>query len=467
MRVLRAVPRSIALAVLLAALTASASNVGTAAAADGPEEAVLLPRTLPFACQMVDDGSSRAWVYCWEGFDPVTRHVKLDVEGQASRTATVPTPLGIGGPGEPNGAWLTIGRFRCEVLRKGVECVAIATGRGFRMSRTEIVEVQQPAGVTAPAPVYGQSATLESVSGAVFAKAPGDRRFAPLIGDGTRVPFGTAIDTRQGTIQLNAAAGAAGGAQTGRFRGGIFRIGQPTSPADPTRPEGLTVLKLIGPLPKGCGRKAGRGGRAMRARGSNGRRLWGDAHGNFQTGGHYASATVAGTKWLTQDTCAGTRVTVARGAVSVHDLVHDRTVLVQASHSFLAHPGPEQSSPSSPRLWKALDGKVICGLAIHAPKDPPERLLCSSLSLPAPKRPSEGDPGFVYLARTGSPELTRLSQYSWEVENGWISRVTLAPGQQWSNSTIGVTCAIGASTVTCTNRSGHGFTIATDSYGAF
>jgi hypothetical protein len=45
---------------------------------------------------------------------------------------------------------------------------------------------------------------------------------------------------------------------------------------------------------------------------------------------------VRGTKWLTTETCAGTRTTVAAGAVSVLDKVRHRTVLVRAGHSYLA-----------------------------------------------------------------------------------------------------------------------------------
>jgi hypothetical protein len=50
----------------------------------------------------------------------------------------------------------------------------------------------------------------------------------------------------------------------------------------------------------------------------------------------YGSAAVQGTEWLTEDTCTGTRVTVARGVVKVTDFVRHRTVLVRAPHSYLA-----------------------------------------------------------------------------------------------------------------------------------
>ena len=36
------------------------------------------------------------------------------------------------------------------------------------------------------------------------------------------------------------------------------------------------------------------------------RKLWGQGSGNFRTVGQYSAATVRGTRWLVQDSCAGT-----------------------------------------------------------------------------------------------------------------------------------------------------------------
>ncbi len=460
--------------VTCAALLALGLTLGvtskSAAAEPAQTEAILLPWESHFACQMVDDGNeSRAWVYCWDGGSHGTRHVKLNAEGGVSLVDTVPSPIGLGGPGNPPGTWRTVGRFRCEVQSKGVECVVIASGKGFRIQGTSIVEVQAQPGVFVPAPVLGQSAVLESASGVVRIKLPGSKFLAFLNGL-ARVPMGTVIDATRGAVRLSSAAGTAGEAQSGVFRGGVFRVTQPLRAG---QPEGLTVLTLVGRLPGRCGGArvrakaagASRIGPAAR-RGSSGRRLWGNAHGEFQTGGRYASATVSGTKWLTVDTCAGTLVAVARGAVSVEDRIHQRTVTVTAGHRYLAHPGgsgPPSGGTSHALIWRALDGKVVCGMAIHPPQQPARELLCASTSVPPPKRDSdsEGDPGFVFLSRTGSPRLARLSQYSFEVENGWDPRnqAALGAGRKWTNSRIGVTCTIGAATVRCANRSGHGFTI--------
>ena len=61
--------------------------------------------------------------------------------------------------------------------------------------------------------------------------------------------------------------------------------------------------------------------------------MWGqDSGGRFQTHGKSSVATVRGTRWLTEDTCTGTRVRVAQGAVSVKP-AGKRAVLVRAGHS--------------------------------------------------------------------------------------------------------------------------------------
>ena len=66
------------------------------------------------------------------------------------------------------------------------------------------------------------------------------------------------------------------------------------------------------------------------------RSLWGKGKGRFRTKGKNASATVRGTIWLTQDTCAGTLVRVKRGVVDVLDFKRHKHVRVKAGHSYFA-----------------------------------------------------------------------------------------------------------------------------------
>ena len=103
----------------------------------------------------------------------------------------------------------------------------------------------------------------------------------------------------------------------------------------------VAVLTLTGPKPTGC--TAGVASAARKHRRE--RRLWGSASGHFRTVGSDASASELGTKWLTEDTCAGTLIRVTQGAVAVDDFPHHRTFVLRAPHSFLAHPGKGRLAP--------------------------------------------------------------------------------------------------------------------------
>jgi hypothetical protein len=66
------------------------------------------------------------------------------------------------------------------------------------------------------------------------------------------------------------------------------------------------------------------------------RKLWGSGKGAFRTQGKYSAATVRGTTWLVQDTCAGTLTRVTVGVVAVRDNRTKKTVLVRAGRRYLA-----------------------------------------------------------------------------------------------------------------------------------
>ncbi len=66
------------------------------------------------------------------------------------------------------------------------------------------------------------------------------------------------------------------------------------------------------------------------------RKLWAEGHGNFTTDGNYASASVRGTRWLTEDLCEGTLIHVATDRVAVINRVSHRHLIVKAGHSYLA-----------------------------------------------------------------------------------------------------------------------------------
>jgi hypothetical protein len=94
----------------------------------------------------------------------------------------------------------------------------------------------------------------------------------------------------------------------------------------------MTDLVLRGNELSSCGRA-----RTSARRKPPVRRLWGSDHnGKFRTHGRHSVATVRGTKWITTETCAGTRTTVTEGAVSVRDKHRRKSVLIRAGHSYLA-----------------------------------------------------------------------------------------------------------------------------------
>jgi hypothetical protein len=177
-----------------------------------------------------------------------------------------------------------------------------------------------------PAPVLGQTVGVAPVSGRVTVKIPGGSGFAPLAA-GATIPSGATVDTRGGEVALTTAL-PGGETQTARFHGGVFRVRQTAKSG------GLTDIDLRGPA-LSC--RSGRGGARAAAVRTKRRKLWGsDKGGRYRTHGRNSVATVRGTKWVTTDTCAGTRTTVTQGAVSVRDTRRHRTVLVRAGHSYVA-----------------------------------------------------------------------------------------------------------------------------------
>jgi Ca2+-binding RTX toxin-like protein len=147
------------------------------------------------------------------------------------------------------------------------------------------------------------------------------RRRVPLI-DSVLLPVGSLVDAGGGTVQMS----VAGVPQPGQFRGGAFRIRQKRGP----RP--LTELVLSG---GSFSRRACRAGGA-RAAARPRRRLFSNARGRFRTRGRRSTATVRGTAWLTQDTCAGTLTRVTRGSVVVRDFRLRKNVVVRAGRRYLA-----------------------------------------------------------------------------------------------------------------------------------
>jgi hypothetical protein len=174
-----------------------------------------------------------------------------------------------------------------------------------------------------PPPVAGNTVNVKPVSGKVTLKRPGAKTYVPLT-EGAQVPVGTSIDTRKGRITITAAQGK-GKTASADFYDGLFTLTQ-TKGSKP-----VTTLKLTEKL--SCPRSAKA---AVAAAKKKSRKLWGDGSGSFRTRGQYSAATVRGTRWLTQDTCATTLTRVAKGVVSVRDEVKKKTVVVRAGKRYTA-----------------------------------------------------------------------------------------------------------------------------------
>jgi hypothetical protein len=170
---------------------------------------------------------------------------------------------------------------------------------------------------------------VRPVSGTVRVRLKGSKKFV-VVSAATGVPLGSTVDVTHGRIRLTSVPRRGGKPQSAVFYAGVFVVTQHGS---------VTVLTLAGPKLT-CSKPKGRAtaARTHKKKRVRSRKLWGDGHGNFRTKGRYSAATVRGTKWLVQDTCAGTLTRVVRGVVSVRDSVRHKTILLRGGKRYLAHP---------------------------------------------------------------------------------------------------------------------------------
>jgi hypothetical protein len=171
-----------------------------------------------------------------------------------------------------------------------------------------LLALAAPAGA-APRPVTGKQAVAERVQGTVTVTPPGSSR-AQRLTHARVLQMGSEIDATRGTVKIVTTKDAHGHIQFGTFSQGAFTLTQ-TRGSHP-----LTNLTLAGGDFNVCPPSAGGrtiGATAARARPV--RRLFGQAHGRFRTRGRNSSATVRGTKWVTEDTCDGTRTEDRQGKV--------------------------------------------------------------------------------------------------------------------------------------------------------
>lgn len=170
-----------------------------------------------------------------------------------------------------------------------------------------------------PEPVAGRTVVVQP-TGTVRLRLPGSSRFVALTALDD-VPFGSTLDTKRGAVILRARNRRTGAIETVRLFDGMFRISQSGNVVD------FTLNEPLARCPK-------RGSAAQKKPKS--RKLWGDGKGAFRTSGRYSAATVRGTRWLVQDTCAGTTTRVTQGSVTVKH--GTRSVIVRTGRKYVARP---------------------------------------------------------------------------------------------------------------------------------
>ena len=202
----------------------------------------------------------------------------------------------------------------------GVDAIAVPGGTNVSdIAPCETDVVQQA--------VPGVIVEVREVSGKVLIRKAGSTKFIDLNGQ-TEIPIGSQVDTLRGTLRLTSSLGA-GQENTADFYQGVFTILQKKARGS------FTVLRLDGGSFRNCGAST----RALSIQAKSRRpvrKVWGSGKGRFTTRGRYSSATVRGTKWLTQDRCDGTLTRVVQGVVRVQDFRARKTVNVRAGRSYLA-----------------------------------------------------------------------------------------------------------------------------------
>jgi hypothetical protein len=81
---------------------------------------------------------------------------------------------------------------------------------------------------------------------------------------------------------------------------------------------GAVTLELTGPELRRCGRRP-----------RSARRLLADTTGQLRVTGRYAETSSRNGRWLTEDRCRSTRVSVTRGTAAVRDSVRKKTATLR------------------------------------------------------------------------------------------------------------------------------------------
>jgi hypothetical protein len=171
------------------------------------------------------------------------------------------------------------------------------------------------------APTLNDTFELSVLSGTIRYHTPGGS-YQNLPSGSVILPLGSVVDATNGHAVITVEVDSRHTLQQAELWEGKFGVFQVGSPA-------ITELRLAGGDYSACVGSA-RKKRARKSAGGSVRHLWANAKGRFRTKGRFASATIRGTRWLTEDLCLATRVTVAEGVVAVRDFRRRKTTFVRA-----------------------------------------------------------------------------------------------------------------------------------------
>ena len=170
------------------------------------------------------------------------------------------------------------------------------------------------------------------------------KSYIPLT-EARRLPFGTKVDARRGTLRLTTASFKIGKTQSATFSGGLFKLASQTRKG---LNKGLANVALIeNDFPGAPSFAACKPAKASQAANPTATEAKlsakvlqtlhaSDNHGRFRTTGKHSAATVRGTVWDTTERCDGTLTTVHRGTVTVLDFGTRKTITLHAGHHYLA-----------------------------------------------------------------------------------------------------------------------------------
>ena len=286
----------------------------------------------------VFDGAGPAFALA--SFDPLAPNpgglITFGITGLADRWSTVDsTTWDFGDGATASGtsvqhAYAGAGDFTATVTARDARGNTRVASQGVTVTAAQAPPTAPSPGGTPPLPppVLAKLVNATPVSGTVRVRLPGSRVFVALA-EARQIPMGSIVDARKGRVRITGTDGRT--TFTAEFYEGMFRITQGRRRGSPVN------IILFGGSFKGCPR-APKAQLSALSKKRSVRHLWGDGKGKFRTVGRFSSATVRGTKWLTDDRCNGTRTRVAKGSVTVRDFVRRKNVVIRAPKSYFAQP---------------------------------------------------------------------------------------------------------------------------------